>query len=239
MIKNINKSILITSVAGVLLLSAAFIFAHDTSYVSTDSTQGNTTKSEQLSPKVQKLLEEAQARVKQMREDLKEKIGKIQDKKKQDIANKIMNQIDHINKVWTDHFVNVLDKLDNVLQKIKSRNEKAAANGQDVSAVNTAIQKAESDIAAARSAVLSQSQKTYAVNTSTISGSTSTTSGQNNLVSTLRERFKLLKDQLLKDLFAIRDGVMKSARNAVHDAAKALSQVPNVDKEPAASSGNQ
>ncbi len=240
--KNINKSIFTTGMTLALLFSAVFVYAQNQQGGNIRSQQvqrENKQANQQMNREVQQSREEAQARVKQIRQDLKQKIGQIKDKKKQDLGNKVMEKIDHVNQTWTGHFANVLDKLDVVLQKIKSRTQKVATNGQDVSAVNTAIAKAETAITTARSAVLDQSQRTYAINASTITGETSTTEGQNNLVSTLRTRFPLLRDQVFKDLFALRDGVMKDARTAVHDVAKTLSQVSNVDKEPVASNNNQ
>ena len=249
--KNKNNNIYVTGVVGVMLLSAVFVYARDYGYESkpidamspkesmVQKLQEDKAKAEQVKDRAKMIKadikDDSRDRVKKIREELKVKIDKIKDEKKQDMANKIIEQIDRINESWTKHFSNVLNKLEDILKKVKSRQEKASANGQDVSAVITAVQKAESAIATARSAVSNQAQKTYAVNVSTITGETSTDNGQTKLVSTLRERFKLLKDQLFKDLFALRDGLMKDARNAVHEAARTLSQVPNVDKEPAVS----
>ena len=220
--KKINKAILTSIVATALSFSGIFVYGQNTKPAPNPTAQ-----------EAQKAREEAQARVKQIRQELKQKIGQIKDKTKQDLGNKIMDQIDHINKAWTDHFTNVLNKLETILGKIQTRTQKAASGGANVTEVNAAISKAGVAIVTARTAVLSQSQRTYAINTSTITGETSSVSGQNGLVSTLRTRFQLLKDQVLKDLFTLRDGAMKDARNAVQDAFRALSKVPNVDKEPA------
>ena len=234
--KNINKGVYSIVVAGALLFFAIFVYA-ETSGLS-GSAQDVKTNSQQVNQQIKQLREETE-KTKQIRVNLKQKISQIKDKKKQDTANRIVNQIDHINQVWTKHFILVLDKLDTALQRIKSRAQKASANGQDASATNTAIQKAETSIAAARSAVLNQAQKVYNVNVSTITDETKTTSGQSNLVSTFKTRFKLLRDQVFKDLFSLRDGLMKDARISVKDALRTLSKVPDVDKEPTANSNQK
>lgn len=229
--QSIHKYIITASVAGTLLLSAGFIGAQTPTRLEEFRKQAEE-RAQKANEHVQKVRDEAQGKVKEHREDLREKIGKIKDAKKQEAANKIANQMEHINQVWTNHFVNVLDRLDAVLQKIKSRTEKVATNGTDVSSANTAIAKAETAIATARTAVATQAQKTYVVDMSSLTQDISTTDGQNMLVSDLRKKFKELRNQLFADLTALRDGAMKDARTAVADVLKTLSQLPHVDKEP-------
>lgn len=232
-IKNINKYVLLAGVTGTLLLSATLIYAQ--TYNTEELREKAQMRAEQTKEQVQTLREQAKGRVKQAKADVQEKIRQIKDQRKQEAANKIAKQLDHLNQVWTDHFINVLDRLDAILQKVKSRTEKASANGKDVLAVKTAIQNAESKIASARTAVASQAQKTYTVNATAVTQTGSTANDQNNLVSSLREQFKALKDQLMGDLKSLRDGAMKDSRNAVQDAFKALSQVLKVDEEPSGS----
>ncbi len=172
----------------------------------------------------------------QIRSNVQSKIRQFKDQNRQKSAEKIIRQTNHINKTLTNHFNNVLDKLEFILNKVDSRAKKAAINGQDVSSVNTAIQKAKEAIAAARTAVANQSKKTYDIDVSTITQDPSAPDGQNALVSTFREQFQSLRDQLKQDLFSLRDGAVKNAKNAVQDTFKALSKVPNVDKEPEANS---
>mgnify|MGYP001570109807 FL=1 len=242
----------------ILLFSAFFVLAYeqnDESYKSNleQTREGVKIESREVninpqnlrgktSPEMNKNLENLKEKMKETekkREDFKQKINKLKDNRKKDMADKIMSQINRLNQVWTNHFTNVLNRLEVVLQKIKSRAEKLSANNQDVLAINSAISKAETAISLARTEVLNQSKKEYVVDAFMITNETSTNSGQDNLVNMLRDRFKLLKDQLLKDLFALRDGVVKDARNAVYDAFKALSQTPNVDREPVENLNNQ
>jgi len=228
-----NKNIYILATAGVLLFSATFIYAETSNLDNLMS--GAKTRSLQVKQQIQQVREQAQNNVKQRKLDLQKKIGQIRDQKKQDAANRIQDQLNHVNQVWTDHFTLVLDRLDAVLQKIKSRAEKALANGRDTSKVTAAIQKAETTIASARTAVADQAKKTYTVDATSITSDASDASEQNNLISKLRTQFKAQKDQLFKDLTSLRDGLMKDAKNDVQSIFQALSQVPNVDKEPEAS----
>lgn len=237
MVKNLNKYILVSGTAAALLFSTSFIFAQNTRL--DDLLRIAQTRSQQARQQIQQLREQAQAQAKQIRDNAKQKIIQVRDERKKTAAEKIESQFDRINMVWTDHFTNVLDRLDALLQKIESRTEKASANGQDMTATKIAIQNAVNKIAAARTTVANQAQKTYVVDATAITGSTSTEIGQVNLVSKLREQFKTLRDQLFRDLTLLRDGAMKDARTAVQDSLKALSQVPNVDEEPEASSNNQ
>lgn len=232
MIKNLNKYIQITAIAGVLLLSTGFIYAKASTL--DELREEARMRAQEAREKIETLREQAQNRVQAIRENVKQRISQIRDQRKRAAAEKINNQFDRINTVWTDHFTNVLDRLDAILQKVKSRTQKAEDNGQDVSVVNTTIQNAESKIVTARSAVTAQAQKTYLVDVSAVASN-----DQNNLVSQFREEFKAMRDQLFNDLTLLRDGAMKDARSAVQNALQILSQVPNVDEEPATNSNNQ
>jgi len=254
-----NKNISITGITVIFLFSAFFISAQNIEprklgepYKLEQTREGGKIKSKEADIKAQNLREKGQIEMKQKREimeqrkldmekkrmDFKRKISEIKDSKKKEMADKIMNQINRVNQVWTNHFTNVLNRLDTVLQKVKSRVAKLPAD-RDLSALNSAISKAESAISLARSQVLEQSQKSYIVNTSTITNETSINSGQDDLVNAFRSRFKLLKDKLMSDLFSLRDGAVKDARNAVQEAFMALSKIPNVDRESVENLNNQ
>lgn len=163
--------------------------------------------------------------VQQMKENARKRIDAVKDQAKRTAANNIVDRINHVNQVWTNHFMRVLDHLSAVLEKIKSRAQKAADNGNDVASVNAAIQKATDAIATAKTAVQAQAQKEYVIDTATIAAPANTTAGQTNLVVRLREQFKTLRDQLFQDLTFVRDGVMRDARVAVQDALQALKQI--------------
>src|SRR3989344_114570 len=124
-------------------------------------------RAEKEKARIKDLREKAESRVKEMRQKVQEKIARIKDAKKQEAATKITNQLERVNKVWTEHFSNVLDRLDAILQKITSRTQKAKENGKDVAAVESAIQKAQVAIKTARDAVALQAQKSYVIDAST------------------------------------------------------------------------
>src|SRR5687767_9231693 len=113
-----NKLILMT-VAGVFLCSAFFVQAQNTRL---DQLRENAEeRAEQLRERIAQLREQSQLRAEEAREKAQERMAQLRDEKKREAAQRIAGQFDHINGVWTDHFVNVLDRLDAVLQKIKSR----------------------------------------------------------------------------------------------------------------------
>lgn len=161
--------------------------------------------------------EEAKNAVETRRAELKNKISKLRDEKKKQIATRLDEQMARLNARWTDHFNNVLDRLSEIIGKIELRADKAQAMGKDVSAVRTAIQNAKTAIESARVAVEAQAKKTYIA--------TFTSEDK------LGVAFKTVREQLHKDLFGLRDGAMKSAREAVKEALQALKGVPKVDEE--------
>lgn len=228
--KKIIKFISAAGVTGIVLVSAVIAQA---ATLNSSNLAREAVKSAQ--EEVKRVRDEAQARVKQVRESLQQRVDKIQNTTKRTLAARVLNQLDNINKVWTSHFALILDHLDNVLKHIESRTDKAQANGRDVSSVRAAIQKAKEAISSAREAVAEQAKKTYLVDVSAVGGDTSTAGAQTRLVSKFREQFVKLNKQLREDLFALRDGPMKEARQAVQEAFQELSKVPNVDREPAGS----
>ncbi len=180
--------------------------------------------------------EEAKNRVEAQREKAQQHLAEIKDKAKQEKAQSIANQFAHINKEWTDHFMEVLNKLDTIVGKIQKRADVAAASGKDVSSTIAAINTAKTAIDTARTAVITQSAKVYELNTSTSTAitvpttATTTQNGQNELVQNLRTAFKSLHATLFKDLFALRDGPVLAARKAVQAAAQSLIRIPGINE---------
>lgn len=173
---------------------------------------------EEFKKKVEAAREEAKTRVRAAREEFRKRVEQIKDERKKEIAKRLAEQMNLINERWTTHFfMNVLDRLDDILGKIQIRADKAAALGKDVSAAKSAITAAKAAIASARTAVEAQSKKVYTV---------TITSDEK-----LGEAFKSVRDQLHKDLTALRD-VIKAARDAVQSAARSLSGIRKVDEEP-------
>lgn len=190
-------------------------------------------RKEELKSLIESKREETKATVEALREKATQRVAEIKDKEKQQTAERLTTRFENLNKTWTDRFVQMLDRYDAIVLKMQSRADTAAANGKDVTAVNAAIQTAQSAIAAAQAAVVAQAAKTYVLDTSTVpSASTAgTPSGQGELVSSLRTSFQNLHTMLFNDLFALRDGPMRAARQAVQDTLTALKAVPDVDTE--------
>lgn len=186
---------------------------------------------------VQQLQTEAESKITQMRANMQKIMANIRDEQKQRMANQISEQITRLNKVWTDHFTSVLNKLDLALQKIETRTDKAKTNGKDISMMNIAIQSAKTSIEVARKTVATQATNTYIVDTTIVqdglsSPSAETQEDQDLMMKNLKSQFRATRDQLQKDISTLRDGVVKDARNSVKNALETLSQIPGVDNEP-------
>ena len=161
--------------------------------------------------------EEVKKTVEARQTELKDKISKLRDGKKRQIATRLDEQMARLNIQWTNHFSNVLNRLLEILGKIELRTTKAETSGKDVTAVKTAIQNAKAAIETARTAVETQAKKTYIATFSSETG--------------LGAAFKVVREQLRKDLFGLRDGAMKNSRKAVQNALQALKSVPKVDED--------
>lgn len=176
--------------------------------------------------------EEAKARMATQREKALQRASEIQDKKKQQMIQKLTTQFEDLNKTWTDKFMQLLDHYDTIVQKMQSRAATAAANGKDVTAANAAIIVAENVIATTRADVAAQAAKTYVPDTSTIITTTATTTakGQEELMRGLKSVFQGLHTALFTDLFTLRGGPMATARQAVQDALQALGKVSGINE---------
>jgi len=249
------KSIAIVGAMAALSFSAAFAFADDNMMgdfrpsLTASTTAGDMhdnmmqdTKPSLMASTTAARIEEARTeiknRVEEMRVTVQRRVAEMKDKMKQRLAQRIVNQFDHINKVWTDHFTKLLDRYDAILQKIQDRATAAVANGHDISAANTAIQSAKTAIDNARAAVQAQAEKTYTPDVSAPS-TTATSTDDGQVMKEFRSSFQTLHTQLKQDLTALRDGAMKDARTAVQSALKTLGQVPGVDNEHATSTKSE
>ncbi|MBI5306422.1 hypothetical protein HZB04_02470 [Candidatus Wolfebacteria bacterium] len=158
---------------------------------------------------------EAKKVFEEKRAELKNKLLKVKDEKKKVAVEKINNEIAKINENRMNHFSEALNKLEKVLANIGSRADKAESNGRDISAVKTAITGANSAIAESRTAISAQSGKTYVIAV--------------NTEETLRQDVGKTRQELQVDLDKVRDTVEK-AKQAVHNAAVILAQIPKVDE---------
>lgn len=192
---------------------------------------------EEAKKRIETARESAKARIETQREKAKERLNDIRDNEKKQKVERLTEQFDNLNKKWTDNFIQQLDKLSSILIKIQERTDIAETNGKDTTAVNSAMQSAKTAITNAQTAVTAQASKTYTLNASSITATSAitTSSGQEELIKSLRTQFQNLHKTLFKDLYALRDGVMKDARKAVQDALQTLGKIPKVDDDNTAS----
>jgi len=190
------------------------------------------TQREEAKKRMEVAREEAKTRMETRREELKQRLSDIRDTQKQQRAERIAKQFDKLNQKWTDHFIKLLDRYDAITEKIQDRADIAEGAGKDIAATTAAIQSAKATINTARTAIIAQTAKTYTIDTSAITTTTATTTtnGQDELMKSLRTAFQNVHKTIFKDLFALRDGVMKDARKSVQDALQTLKMIPRVDE---------
>lgn len=149
------------------------------------------------------------------------KIQQIKDKNKQKIAERINQQLAHINKISSEALAGKLETMQTLLNKIVIWKDKAKTGGKDTSAAETAITQAQTAITNAQTAVEEQKLKEYVIEFSEESG--------------LRVGASQAKTSLRTDLEAVREKV-KAARQAVVDSLKAVKQLyPKVSPQPSPS----
>lgn len=192
------------------------------------------TRHEEAKTRIEAAREEAKTRMETRREEVKQRLSGIRDRAKQQRAEHLAEQFDRLNKKWTDHFMQLLDRYGTIVLKIQERADTAAANGKDTAAVKTSLQSAQTAIENARDAIVAQAAKAYTLDTSSLTAEAATAGGdQSELVSSFRTAFQDLHKSLFNDLFALRDGLMKDTRGAVQAALQALNQIPRVDDDDA------
>lgn len=235
-LEHMNKKFRNTIITAVLFLAFAVPAMAQTNASSREDIKAKRTElntqlkgeREAAKKRVEAVREEAKKAAEMRRTELKDKISKLRDEKKKQAATRLDEQMARLNARWTDHFSNVLNRLSEILSKVELRANKAEVNGKDVAAVKTAIQNAKTAIATARVAVETQAKKIYMPCILGVS-----TFGKCTFASEkdMGSAFKAAKERLKTDLFGLRDGAMKSAREAVQSAHQALKGVPKVNEE--------
>lgn len=237
------RTIGVAGTIAALLLTAGVAFAEGQA-TSTRGDNGSDNNYRMMSAsttaRMQTMRDEAQTRMENQRGKAMERMGDIQDKVKQDMAQRIAKQFDNLNSTWTDNFMKLLDHYDAMLVKVQARADIASSTGKDITATTAAIQSAKTAILSARTAVVAQAAKTYTLDPSTIpTTATSTSNGQEKIMKSLRTSFQNFHTALFKDLFALRDGAMKNARTALQNAVQTLSGIPGVDDDNATSTAKK
>ena len=148
----------------------------------------------------------------QLRERMRERISQI----KQKIVERIYERVNALNERMTNHYLNVLDRLELILERIESRTAKAKLHGKDVSQVELAINEARLAIDKAREAVEKQAEKVYEP-------------PQITTEENLRTDVGKLRKALHDDLKTV-EKLVKEARDLVYKAAVALAQIPRVNE---------
>lgn len=171
---------------------------------------------EELRGQIEEKREELQARIKTAREDLRERLEKIKDEQKKQRVERIADQIDALNRRLTDHYLEVLERMEKVLEGILARAMRAEERGLEVSVVRAAVDEAHNAIEASRTAIAEQVAKTYTIEVST--------------EEELRVDVGKARQALHADLAEVRDTV-RAAHNAVRNAAVILAQIPRIDEE--------
>lgn len=173
-------------------------------------------KREEFKKMVEQKREAAKQQIEIKRAEMKDRLKKIKSELKKDTVERIYDKLNEINKDRTEHFSNVMAKLDKAVERITSRTDKAGDRGLDVTTVRTEIESAKTAIAAARTAIQTQAGKTYTITVGT----------EETLKANAQAARKLLQDDLEKVRL-----IVKSAYEAVHKAATTLAQIPKVDEE--------
>lgn len=177
-------------------------------------------KREEFKKEFESKREEVKQEIETKRAEFKDKIKDIKDEAKKTAAEKLFNDLNSLNSKMVDNLKKAADQIEAVLNRILSRSEKAAANGEDVTTVNAASDLAKKAIEDARTAIQTQAGKVY---------STTFTSTSASDKDTLRADLTLTRNQLKQDLESVKTKV-KAARDAVHNAATTLAQIPKVDE---------
>lgn len=164
--------------------------------------------------------EEAHTKIEERKQEFQQKLVRIKDEEKKKAVTRIDEELSKLNARMTAHFTDVLGKLDDVLERIASRANKAAARDLDVGKVKTAIDAATQKIKDARDAVARQAGETYPLAITTDAA--------------LRADVGRARQALHDDLAKVRTTVV-AARDAVHNAATTLAQIPRVNDDTAPS----
>lgn len=138
---------------------------------------------------------------------LKEKLKAIRDKRKAEIAERVDQRLNEINRNRTTSMARHLSQMSMLLEKIDARIASASASGKNTASASAALAAAESKIAQASTAVGVQAGKDYTVTVST--------------ESALRKDVQASRDLLHTDLKATHQTVV-DARKAVIDVIRLL-----------------
>jgi len=153
--------------------------------------------------------DELRTRIESKRSELKDRLLEIRDERKREVVERIDSKMDALNERMTNHYMNVLDKIEDALTRVSDRAGASVLDG--------AISDAQSAIDTARAAVQEQAGKTYSFDISD--------------EEDLRVDVGRARQALGDDLAAVRD-LVKKAKEAVRNAAVTLAQLNGSELEP-------
>lgn len=176
---------------------------------------------EAFSDKVKNIREAGKKEIENEKNKLKEGVKVLRDTKKRTRVVQLGDQIAKLNADKVEQFGEQVQKLESTLTRIQTRMQKAASQGLNTQPVQTAIAAAQTAISSAKTAITAQAAKLYAIPV------TATTTDSN-----VGKVGAQVRDALRADLLAVQT-LVKSARDAVQQAAVTLAQIHGVSLPPA------
>lgn len=161
--------------------------------------------------KIQERLEKLRTIQEQKRKEFQQKLQQIKDTRKQKIVENLDRSYVNINKRWTTHFLNVLERLTKILDKVKAR-----AESQNNTAALNSINDIYRQIAQVKTNVEEQAAKTYTIEITS--------------EDKLGEAAKAVHSQLRNDLQTLREQI-KGIRESIRNVILSLKQ-PSVTNQP-------
>lgn len=208
------------SAVGVFLFFALFIFTFPV--WAQDSTKPAEIQKEKIQQKVETKKERLEERKDTVREKLatkeavlKKKLETFKDKKRAEVLEKVNQNLNLINKKYTDHMLRFLDNASKILSKLEQRLNSASPDIKDPTAARLAISEAKLALDSARSAVAAQAAKDYTLNITSEAGA--------------KKDAKKMRDLLHADLKSVREQVIavkKAVSNAIRVAKSGKVEVP-------------
>lgn len=188
---------------------------------------GSTTR-EEVRSRIKTFEGQNKERVAHRRERVQQHLNAIENKVKERLVERLTKRFAYVNKAWTTHFSNRLDRYAAILQKIQDRADSEAASGKDVTTVDASINLAQVAIQDAHTAIATQKDKTYVLDLSSVSTTTatatSTPAGQARIMQGFRTAFQSMRNQLFSDLSGLRSVSMVKVRTSVLTALQTLKE---------------
>ena len=174
-------------------------------------------KREELKDRLEQKKEELKSRIANKREELKKRLEKIKNERKKQVVEKIDKSLDALNEKTTARLLETLKKLEDILVRIGERTNAAGDRGVDVTSVDSAIAFAQTAINNAKAAIEAQAAKTYSLTIGT----------EDKLKTDIGKTRKALHEDL-----RVVYGQVKTARDVVHEAARAYAKAHGRDLFP-------